>query len=69
MDEEACDCDLGANVAELRGHAPEERVLAAEGLVDVAGRGLGLFGLGGDVGVCNFGDAVGCQIFEVVAGG
>ena len=59
VDEEARDGDLGANVAELGGDAPEERVLVAEGLVDVAGGGLGLFGLGGDVCVCDFGDAGG----------
>jgi hypothetical protein len=31
--------------------------LAAEWLVDVAGGGLGLGGLGGDVGVCDLWDA------------
>ena len=59
VDEEARDGDLGAHVAELGGDAPEEGVLVAEGLVDVAGCGLGLFGLGGDVCVCDFGDAGG----------
>ena len=59
VDEEARDGDLGAHVAELGGDAPEEGVLVAEGLVDVAGGGLGLFGLGGDVCVCDFGDAGG----------
>ena len=59
VDEEACDGDLGADVAELGGDAPEEGVLVAEGLVDVAGGGLGLFGLGGDVCVCDLGDAGG----------
>lgn len=57
VDEEACDCDLGADVAKLRCNAPEERVLMAERLVDVTGRGLCLFRLSGDVGVCDFGDA------------
>lgn len=60
MDEEACDCDLSADVAELSCDAPKKRVLAAERLVDVAGGGLSLSGLGGDVGVCDFRDAVGC---------
>jgi hypothetical protein len=59
VDEEAGDGDLGADVAELGGDAPEEGVLVAEGLVDVAGGGFGLFGLGGDVCVCDFGDAGG----------
>ena len=60
VDEEASDCDLGTDVAELRCDAPEKRVLATEGLVDVAGGGFSLCGLGGDVGVCDLGDAVGC---------
>lgn len=59
VDEEARDGDLGADVAELGGDAPEEGVLAAEGLVDVAGGGLCLFGLGRDVCVCDLGDAWG----------
>ena len=58
VDEEACDGDLGADVAELGRDAPEEGVLVAEGLVDVAGGGFGFFGLGGDVCVWDFGDAV-----------
>jgi hypothetical protein len=37
MDEEACDGNLGSHVAELCCDAPEEGVLAAEGLVLVAG--------------------------------
>ncbi len=59
MDEEAGDGDLGTDVAELCSYAPEEGVLVAERLVNVAGCVLGLLGLGGDVGVCDFGNAMG----------
>ena len=37
VDEIACDGDLGADVAELSCDAPEQRILLAERLVDVAG--------------------------------
>lgn len=57
VDEEACNSDLGTDVAELCCDAPEERVLVAERLVDVAGCGFGLLSLGRDIGVCDFGDA------------
>lgn len=57
VDEEARDGDLCADVAELCGDAPEEGVLAAERLVDIASCGFGLFRLSGDVGICDFWDA------------
>lgn len=57
VDEVAGDGDLGADVAELRQHAPEERILPAQRLVDVAGALIdGLGGLVGHVGVGDFGD-------------
>ena len=57
MDEEPSNSDLGTDVAELCCDTPEEGVLAAEGLVDVAGCGFGLLGLSSDVGVCDLRDA------------
>ncbi len=47
---------MGADIAKLGDHAPEEGVLAAEGLVDVAGSRDGQFRLVGHVGVGDFRD-------------
>ena len=47
---------MGADVAELGGHAEEELVLPAHGLVDVAGQARALFRLEGHVRVGNFGN-------------
>ena len=56
LDELGCDPDLCADIAELSGHAEEEFVLIAHGLVDVARETGGLLGLKGHVGIRNLWD-------------
>jgi hypothetical protein len=56
VDEEGRHADLGADVRELRCDTPEERVLLAQRLVDVARGDGGHLGLVGHVRVRDFGD-------------
>ena len=57
VDKVAGNGDLGADVAELGNYAPKEGVLAAQGLVHVAGALVdGLFGLIRHIGIGDFGD-------------
>lgn len=58
VNEEAGDGNLRSYVAELRRNTPEECVLVAERLVLVTSGGSGLVRLGGDVGICDFRDAI-----------
>jgi len=57
VDEEVCNRDLGAHVAELRGHTPEEDVLLVQWLVLVSSLEVSalLFTVG-HIGVGNFGN-------------
>jgi hypothetical protein len=56
VDEVGCDTDLGTDIRELGESSPEQSVLLAERLVDVAGCGGGHLSLVGHVGVCDLGN-------------
>jgi hypothetical protein len=56
VDEVGCDTDLGTDIRELSKGSPEQGVLLAERLVDVASCSCGHLSLVGHVGVCDFRD-------------